>query len=39
MTNSKVEIISQIFNNADVLVIQENHVPIDQTNRLKINSF
>jgi exonuclease III len=27
ITKSKSEILSQIFNNADVLVIQETHVP------------
>lgn len=30
---SKAEIISQIFSN--VLILQETHVPIDQTNRYK----
>lgn len=36
---SKAEIISQIFNNADVLIVKETHVPVDQTNRLKIDRF
>uniref|UniRef100_A0A2S2QI14 RNA-directed DNA polymerase from mobile element jockey n=1 Tax=Sipha flava TaxID=143950 RepID=A0A2S2QI14_9HEMI len=39
ISKSNAEIISQIFNNAAILVIQEIHVPSNQTNRQKTNGF
>jgi len=39
MPRAKAEIITQTFKNADIIALQETHVPDDKTNRLKINGL
>ncbi|KAL4088598.1 hypothetical protein QTP88_023687 [Uroleucon formosanum] len=39
LSRAKAEIIAQTFKDADIIALQETHVPDDKTNRLKINGF
>lgn len=39
MLKAITEIIAQTFKVADIIVLQETHVPDDKTNRLKVNGF
>jgi exonuclease III len=39
LTKSKANIINKLFPDADILAIQETHVPEGETNRLRIDGF